>query len=80
MMGIDLDTYTVVVWVESESSVALNSWLLNRKTQTDIIVTFESLATKIRETSMLPNIRANDAITDMLLLRQGSQTYAICTH
>jgi cytochrome P450 len=65
MMGMNPDTYNVVVWVTSQFSGALNSWWLNRKTQATISDTFDSLITKIRKTSMLPNI-IHDAITDML--------------
>jgi hypothetical protein len=50
----------------------------NRKTKEAILYTFDSWVTKIRKTSLMPNIR-DDAITDMLLLTQGSRTYATYT-
>jgi glyceraldehyde-3-phosphate dehydrogenase/erythrose-4-phosphate dehydrogenase len=45
MMGINPDTYNVVVEVTSQFSGALNTWWLHRKTQATILDTFDSLVT-----------------------------------
>jgi hypothetical protein len=76
MLGINSDSYNVVVWVTPEFSSALDNWRLNRK-QHDAAIpyTFESLVEEICKTSMLPNIR-DDAITALLQLTQGCMSYA----
>jgi hypothetical protein len=40
MLGINPDTYNVVVWVTSQISGALSTWWLNRKTHAAIPYTF----------------------------------------
>jgi hypothetical protein len=75
MRSTNPDTYNVVVWVTSQFSGPLNSWWLNRKTHAAIPHTFDSFVIEIRKTSVLPNTKDN-SITDMLLLTQGSRTYA----
>jgi hypothetical protein len=62
-LGINLHSYNAVVWVTSQFLGALNSsWWLNRRHQAAISNTFDSLFTKSRKTSLLPNIR-DDPIT-----------------
>jgi hypothetical protein len=52
-----------------------NWWLINRKQQTTIPDSFDTLTEEIRKTSMLPNIR-DDAINAVLGLTQGNLSYA----
>jgi hypothetical protein len=61
----------------SQFSGSLNIWWLNRKFWASIPKTVDSLVTKIRKISLLPNIR-DGAFTNMLLLTQG-QTYVVYT-
>jgi hypothetical protein len=78
MLGINADSYNVVVLVMSHFSGPLNIWWLNRKQHAAIPDSFDSLVAEIGKTSMLPNIR-DKAITAMLGLTQGSPSYANCT-
>jgi hypothetical protein len=64
-LGINLDSYNVVVWVTSQFSRAMKSWWLNRKQKAAIAHTLDALVAEIRKTSMLPNIR-DDEITALL--------------
>jgi hypothetical protein len=75
MFGINPDTYKVVVWVMSQFPGFLNKWWLYRKTQAVIPYAFDSLVIEIRKTSLLPII-IEDAITDMILITQGSHRHA----
>jgi hypothetical protein len=77
MLRINPDTHNVVVWVTYQFSGPLNSWWLT-VTHAAIPNTSDPFVAEIRKTSLLPNIR-NDEITDMLLLTQGSRTYAVYT-
>jgi hypothetical protein len=77
MPSINCDTYNAVVWVTSQFSGAMNLWWLNRKTHATLD-TFDSLVATIRETSLLPNFR-DGAITAVLLLEHGSQSYVAYT-
>jgi hypothetical protein len=54
MLGINADSYNVVVWVTPQFSGPLNIWWLNRKEQTTIPDSFDTLVEEIRMTSMLP--------------------------
>jgi hypothetical protein len=56
MLGINPDTYKVIVWYASQFSGFLKTWWLNRKTRAAIPDTFDSVITKIRKMSLLPNI------------------------
>jgi hypothetical protein len=67
MLGINVDTYTAVVWVTSQFLGPLNIWWLNRKLRASIPYTFDSLVTITRKTSLLPNIR-DDAINALIRL------------
>jgi hypothetical protein len=79
MLGINADSYNVVVWVTSQFCRPLNSWWLNRNHHAAIPNSFDSRAVEIRKTSLLPNIR-DDAINAMLGLTQGNLSYATYTH
>jgi hypothetical protein len=78
MLGINVETYDVVVWVTSQFSGPLNSLWLNRKQQASILDTFDSLVTENCKTSLLPNI-TDDAIDAMLGLTQGCLRFASYT-
>jgi hypothetical protein len=74
MLEINDDSYNVVVWVASMLFGPLNNWWLNRKQQSTIPDSFNTLVEEIRKTSMLPNIR-DDAIDAVLGLTQGNWSY-----
>jgi hypothetical protein len=78
MLGINADSYNVVVWVASQFYGPLNRWWLNHKEQYAITDSFDTLVEEIRKTSLLPNIR-DDAIKAMLGLTRGNLSYAYYT-
>jgi hypothetical protein len=75
MLGINADSYNVVVWVTSQVCGPLNSWWLDRKHQAAILDSFNCPVAKIRKTFLLPNVR-DDAINALLGLTQGNWSYA----
>jgi hypothetical protein len=75
MLGISVDSYDAVTWVSAQFSGTLNNWWLNRKQQSAIPYSFDSLVEELRETSLLPNIR-DDAINAMLGITQANMSYA----
>jgi hypothetical protein len=79
MLGIDADSYNVVVWVTYQFYGPLSSWWLNRKQHATIPYSFDTLVEEIRETSLLPNIR-DHAVNALLGLAQGNLSYANDTH
>jgi hypothetical protein len=56
MLGINADSYNVIVWVTYQLFGPLNTWWLNRTQQTTIPDSFDTSVEEIRKTSMLPNI------------------------
>jgi hypothetical protein len=75
MLGINAASYNVVMWITSQFSGPLNSLWLNRKRQSTIPDSFDTLVEEICKTSLLPNIR-DDAINTLLGLTQGNLSYA----
>jgi hypothetical protein len=78
MLGINAESYNVVMWVTSNFSRPLSYWWLNRKQQAAISNSFDSMVVEIRKTSLLPNVR-DDAIKALLGLPQGNLSYATFT-
>jgi hypothetical protein len=78
MLGINADSYDVVVWIASQFFGPLSSWWLNRKHHASIPDSFHYVVAEIRKTSLLPNIR-DDGINAVLGLTQGSISYASYT-
>jgi hypothetical protein len=75
MLGINADSYNVVVWLTSQFSRRVKSWWLNCKQKDAIPESFDTLVEEIRKTSMLLNIR-HDANNAMFGLTQGNMSYA----
>jgi hypothetical protein len=75
MLGINASSYNTIVWVTSQLFGTMNSSWLSRKLHASVLDTFHSLVTKIRNPSLLPNIR-DDAINAIVGFTQGSMSYA----
>jgi hypothetical protein len=76
LLGIVADSYDEVIWVTSQFSRPMNMWRLNRKQQSAIPTSFDSLVAELRKTSLLPNIQ-DDAINALLSITQGNMSYAV---
>jgi hypothetical protein len=77
MLGINADSYTVVMRVASHLYGLLNNWWLNRKQRASISF-FRLSRGRISQDSMLPNI-LDYAINAILGLTQGILSYASYT-
>jgi hypothetical protein len=78
MLGIDSDSYHVVMWITSNFSGHVSIWWLNRKQHAANPSSCDSLVDAIRKTSLLPNIR-DDAINALLRIAQGNLSFATYT-
>jgi hypothetical protein len=70
MLGINHDSYNVVMWVLAQIFEPLNNWWLNRKTRDSLPCTSDNVVSEIRKTSLLPNIR-DDAINSLFDMSQS---------
>jgi hypothetical protein len=75
VLGINADTYNVIVWVTSQFLGPLNGWWLNCMQHVAIRYSFDTLVEEIRKTSFLPNI-CDGATNSVLGLTQGNLSYA----
>jgi hypothetical protein len=74
ILGLDPDTYNVVIWVTSQvGGRAVSSWL-NAKTTSQVPRTFTKLVEALKTTTLLPSIRDN-AIISMMALNRVNKTF-----
>jgi hypothetical protein len=78
MLGVNADSYNVVVWVMSQFFGTPKSWWLHRKERATILYSFDSVLVESCKTSMLPNI-LDEATHALLGLTQGTLSYASYT-
>jgi hypothetical protein len=78
MLGIDSDSYHVVMLITANFFGHANIWWLNRKQHAANPSSSDSSVDAIRKTSLLPNIR-DDAINALLRIAQGNLSYATYT-